>query len=96
MCQKAFGNLFGVFCKAEERGVCGRRGGSAYFHSSRIARRGLCRECGSPLTFEYLDGRDTHLAVGALDEPGCLRPGTLARVGGGGEVSRLHPTLLAD
>lgn len=96
MCQKAFGNLFGVFCKAEERGVVWEKGGPAYFHSSRIARRGLCRECGSPLTFEYLDGRDTHLAVGALDEPGCLRPGTLARVGGGGEVSRLHPTLLAD
>lgn len=74
MCQRAFGNLFGVFCKAGEGDVVWEDGEPAYFHSSRIARRGFCRECGSPLTFEYLDDGDTHLAIGALDEPGRLRP----------------------
>jgi hypothetical protein len=74
MCQKAFGNLFGVFF--------GLRGGSvrwegaepAYFRSSNIARRGFCRECGTPLSFEYLGSEEIDLTVGSLDEPGRLRP----------------------
>ena len=79
MCQKAFGNLFGVFCKVGTRDLVWETGNPAYYRSSGIARRGFCRECGTPLTFEYVDlgGSDpeeTHLAVGSLDEPGRLRP----------------------
>jgi hypothetical protein len=74
MCQKAFGNLFGVFCKTQKRDVTWENGEPAYYRSSKIARRGFCRECGTPLTFEYLDDGETHLAVGTLDEPGRLRP----------------------
>ena len=74
MCQKAFGSPFGLFCKAERRNVTWENGEPAYYNSSKIARRGFCRECGSPLTFEYVDDGETHLAVGTLDEPGRLRP----------------------
>lgn len=74
MCQKAFGNLFGLFCKADKQNVTWEAGEPAYYRSSQIARRGFCRECGSPLSFEYLDDGATHLAVGTLDEPGRLRP----------------------
>ena len=85
MCQKAFGNLFGVFF--------GLRGGSvrwegaepAYFRSSNIARRGFCRECGTPLSFEYLGSETIDLTVGSLDEPGRLRP--VAHYGFEGHVS---------
>ena len=79
MCQKAFGNLFGVFCKVETRDLVWETGRPAYYRSSGIACRGFCRECGTPLTFEYVESgglgpEETHLAVGSLDEPGRMRP----------------------
>jgi hypothetical protein len=75
MCQKAFGNLFGTFFAVDPRNVRWERGKPAYFQSSGIARRGFCRECGTPLTFEYLNSdRKMDLTVGSLDEPGRMRP----------------------
>ncbi len=74
MCQKAFGNVFGLFFNLPKEGVIWERGYPAYFDSSRIARRGFCRECGTPLTFEYLDSARMDLSVGSLDEPGRMRP----------------------
>lgn len=79
MCQKGFGNLFGVFFKADRLALEWERGIPAHFGSSKIARRGFCRECGTPLTFEYFDSEEVHLSVGSLDEPDRLRP--VARFG---------------
>jgi hypothetical protein len=73
MCQKAFGNLFGVFFKAR-RGEVSWQGEPAYFDSSKVARRGFCRTCGTPLTFERPDSEWVHFSVGSADEPGLLRP----------------------
>lgn len=74
MCQKAFGNLFGVFFDAPKDSVRWEGEEPAYFRSSNIARRGFCRECGTPLAFEYLGAEKIDLAVGSLDEPERLRP----------------------
>lgn len=75
MCQKAFGNLFGAFFAVNRENVVWEKGEPAYYASSKIARRGFCRDCGTPLTFEYLDEeRKMDLSVGSLDEPGRLRP----------------------
>ncbi len=75
MCQKAFGNLFGAFFAIDPRDVVWKKGEPAYYRSSRIARRGFCRECGTPLTFEYLGAEQKmDLTVGSLDEPGRMRP----------------------
>ena len=74
MCQKAFGNLFGAFFVASGESVTWEAGEPAYFRSSKSARRGFCRECGTPLSFEYLGSEEIHLTVGSLDEPGRLRP----------------------
>jgi hypothetical protein len=79
MCQKAFGNLFGVFCKVKGRELEWQKQRPSYYRSSGIARRGFCPDCGTPLTFEYVDPEgqepsETHLAVGSLDEPGRMRP----------------------
>ena len=49
-------------------------GEPAYYQSSKVARRGFCRACGTPLTFEYPDLEELHLAVGSLDEPGRFTP----------------------
>ena len=74
MCQKAFGNLFGAYFLALGEFVRWETAEPAYFHSSNIARRGFCRECGTPLSFEYVGSEEIHLTVGGLDEPGSLRP----------------------
>ena len=74
MCQKAFGNLFGTFFFTLGESVRWESGEPAYFHSSKIARRGFCRECGTPISFEYPGSGEIHLTVGSLDEPGRLRP----------------------
>jgi len=44
------------------------------FESSKIARRGFCSHCGTPLSFEYNDSQRMDLAVGALDYPEMLKP----------------------
>lgn len=74
MCQKAFGNLFGVYFFALGRSVRWEAEEPASFRSSMLARRGFCRECGTPLYFEELGSEEIHLTVGSLDEPGRLRP----------------------
>ena len=74
MCRKAFGNLFGAFFDASRDSVRWEGEEPAYFHSSKIARRGFCRDCGTPLTFEYLGSEKIDLTVGSLDEPERLRP----------------------
>ena len=74
MCQKAFGNLFGVFFGLRGDSFRWEGPGPASSRSSNIARRGFCREGGTPLSFEYLGSEEIHLTVGSLDEPGRLRP----------------------
>ena len=44
-----------------------------HFQSSNRARRGFCRECGTPLTFEPDDG-PVELAIGAFDAPARIPP----------------------
>jgi hypothetical protein len=73
MCQLAFGNTRAAFLnlrKAEVRWLSE----PAYYASSKIARRGFCSRCGTPLSFEYLDSERMDLAVGSLDDPSALKP----------------------
>jgi hypothetical protein len=71
MCQKAFGSIFGILVTAHD--LEWTRGRPAHFRSSNVARRGFCRDCGTPLTFEY-DGFPPELAVGAFDDPVVVAP----------------------
>jgi hypothetical protein len=45
-----------------------------WYPSSPIARRPFCRECGTPLGFQFLDGENMDLTVGSFDEPARFRP----------------------
>jgi hypothetical protein len=45
-----------------------------WFHSSPIARRPYCRECGTPLGFEYPDSANIDLTIGSFDDPSRFRP----------------------
>jgi hypothetical protein len=74
MCQLSFGNIFATFTNLPKSSVRWLTRAPDYFISSRIARRGFCAACGTPLTFEYHDAERMDLSVGSLDEPGRLKP----------------------
>ena len=73
MCQLAVGNTRAAFFnlrKVEVRWLSP----PASYASSKIARRGFCSHCGTPLSFEYLDSERMDLTIGSLDEPSQLKP----------------------
>lgn len=72
MCQKATGGLFGPYVEVPSSAATWTRGQPGYFRSSNKVRRGFCRDCGTPLTFEY-DDRTISFAIGTLDEPRSVR-----------------------
>ena len=41
---------------------------------SKIARRGFCSHCGTPLSFEFLDSEFMDLSIGSLDDPSAFKP----------------------
>jgi hypothetical protein len=74
MCQLAFGNTRAAFLNLRKSEVRWLGAPPTYFASSKIARRGFCGRCGTPLSFEFLDSERMDLSAGSLDEPGQLRP----------------------
>jgi hypothetical protein len=75
MCQLAFGNTRAAFInlrKAEVQWLAP----PAYYASSKIARRGFCSRCGTPLSFEFLDSERMDLSIGSLDDPAAIKPTT--------------------
>ncbi|PPD16641.1 MAG: aldehyde-activating protein [Methylobacterium sp.] len=74
MCQKAFAAPFGALVVAEK--VEWTRGAPKHFRSSEKVRRGFCGECGTPLTYEYLEAEYIDLAICAFDDPAAIPPET--------------------
>jgi hypothetical protein len=74
MCQRAFGNIFATFFTVKRDDVTWDSAEPSYYASSKIARRGFCPRCGTPLTFQYHDADTIDLAAGSLDEPGEMKP----------------------
>jgi hypothetical protein len=73
MCQRAFGNVFATYVNLPKADVSWN-GAPSYFASSKIARRGFCAKCGTPLTFEYHESARMDLAAGAFDDPTRFKP----------------------
>ena len=74
MCQRAMGNIFGTFLEVDLDRLVWAQGKHVVYHSSKIATRGFCVDCGTPLYFAYNDGGRVDLTVGALDEPELITP----------------------
>lgn len=74
MCQRSFGNIFATFFNLPKASVKWTTHAPKYFHSSKIARRGFCGECGTPLSFEFHDSERMDLSVGSLDHPEAMKP----------------------
>jgi hypothetical protein len=74
MCQKATGGLFGAYAGVTRANLTFTRGKPASFRSSELIERDFCRDCGTPLTFRYLDRDRVSLSIGSLDDPSRVPP----------------------
>ena len=74
MCQKAFGSFFAPLAAVAPADLVWTRGAPALFRSSPVVERGFCSQCGTPLSFRYVDAKRIAIAIGSLDAPERLRP----------------------
>lgn len=74
MCQKAFGSFFAPLVGAPLASFELTRGELGIFRSSAQAERGYCRDCGTPLTFRYVDSDTIDVSIGSLDDPAPAKP----------------------
>ena len=75
MCQRATGGVSIAFKSVRIADVAWTTQPPERFRSSPIAERGFCRECGTPLTFEFLKpGETMDLTIGSFDQPGRFVP----------------------
>lgn len=74
MCQKAVGGPFAVICPVLKTAFSVTRGEISWFQSSDLARRGFCRDCGTPMIFDYPEYPDIGVLVGCFDHPSAVAP----------------------
>jgi hypothetical protein len=76
MCQKAFGSFFAPLAGVPPEKFEVTRGTLSIFRSSEAAERGFCNNCGTPLTFHYVDRPRISISLGSLDQPERVVPET--------------------
>lgn len=70
MCQRATGGLFAALAGAPKEAFAWTRGEPGLFASSNLAKRGFCRDCGTPLSFSYdMPDARFYVTIGSLDDP---------------------------
>ena len=70
MCQRATGGVFAALAGCAKDRLEWTRGQPAFFASSNLAKRGYCKDCGTPLTFSYdLPEARIYVTIGSLDDP---------------------------
>jgi hypothetical protein len=75
MCQRATGGVSIAFKSVRIADLEWTTQAPERYRSSPIAQRGFCRECGTPLTFEFLSPDETmDLTVGSFDQPNRFVP----------------------
>ncbi len=74
MCQKAVGNFFAALIGVPREAFTWTRGEPALFQSSAPVTRGFCRDCGTPLLYDYADSAHLNVTTGSLDNPAQFPP----------------------
>ena len=74
MCQLAVGNTRAAFTNLRKSQVTWTAAAPTFYASSKMAQRGFCNQCGTPLCFEYLDSEHMDLSIGSFDEPAAIKP----------------------
>lgn len=73
MCQRATGGVFAALVGAPKAAFAWTEGEPAFFESSNLAKRGFCRDCGTPLSFTYnLPEARYYVTTGSLDDPNAV------------------------
>lgn len=72
-CQQSLGNLFGPSVMFHHTDFIFTRGEPKWWEGE-LANRGFCRECGSPIAFQYKGASHITIWVGSLDDPESFRP----------------------
>ncbi|MDP6567751.1 MAG: GFA family protein [Alphaproteobacteria bacterium] len=74
-CRKHSGAPFQTWANFATTDILFEAARPAIHASSAVAERGFCANCGTPLTFQYLETRDRlSLSVGSLDDPSAVTP----------------------
>ncbi len=74
MCQKAVGGPFAPLAPIRKADFEWTRGAPSAFQSSTVAIRDFCADCGTPLTFRYVDNDWIDVTIGSLDLPEKAAP----------------------
>ncbi len=74
MCQKATGSPYGAFAPVAREALAFTRGAPKIFHSSEIAERGFCADCGTPLTYRNVKSSRISVTICSLDDPDAVAP----------------------
>lgn len=74
MCRRATGGPFAVLCWVTRSRLHWNDAHPFFRRSSPLARRGFCRDCGTPLVLDYDKGDEIALHVGTFDNPNTLQP----------------------
>jgi hypothetical protein len=74
MCQKASGGPLMAFTRVKKEELRWTRGMASLFRSSSLVERGFCNACGTPLTYNFLDGPNISVTLGSLDHPAAVVP----------------------
>ncbi len=69
MCQKSSGQLVGIYGATPLAAFTWTRGAPKVFRTSAAAERGFCGDCGTNLTFRYVDKPRISITIGSLDDP---------------------------
>jgi hypothetical protein len=74
MCQKASGGPLMAFARVRKDKLRWTRGQPASFRSSNLVERHFCAACGTPLTYNFIDGPNISVTSGSLDDPEAAPP----------------------
>ena len=75
MCQMAYGNVFGALVSFPWQSFRFTAGAPKLYRSSKIALRGFCAACGTPLAFaDDAEPEQVAVTIGSLDHPEIAPP----------------------
>ena len=74
MCQRATGGPFAALADVPHEMFAWTRGQPAAFQSSSRAIRDFCGNCGTPLSYRAVGGKNMEILLGTFDRPERLTP----------------------
>lgn len=69
MCRQSSGHFWASTGFRRERLTMNHESGLEWYQSSENVRRGFCKDCGSSLFFDEVDGPWISVSMGSLDSP---------------------------